>query len=170
MEDYLRVGVISSTHGIKGEVKVFPTTDDVKRFKKLRRVFLTYKNDFLELEIASVKFFKQFVILSFKGYEDINKIEKYKGCDLLISREDAVPLANNEYFICDLVGCKVVTDENTELGTLTDVLCTGANDVYIVKTEDDKEILLPVIDECILDVDIENRLVKAHVMKGLLDL
>ena len=170
MEEYLRVGVVSSTHGIKGEVKVFPTTDDVNRFKKLKSLYVEYKKEKIELSIRSVKFFKQFVILGFKDYEDINLVEKFKGCDLLVSRENAVPLKKDEYFICDLVGCSVVTDEDVTLGELTDVMLTGANDVYVVTTEEGKEILLPVIKECILDIDIENKIIKVHVMKGLLDL
>ena len=96
MEDYLRVGVISSTHGIKGEVKVFPTTDDVQRFQKLKKVFLDTGKAYVELEIGGVKFFKNQVILKFKGYDSINEIEKYKGMDLLVSREDAIPLGENE--------------------------------------------------------------------------
>lgn len=170
MENYLRVGVISSTHGIHGEVKVFPTTDDVKRFKKLKNVIIDTKKEYINMEIKSVKFFKQFAIIGFKGYDDINQIEKYKGCDLLIARKDAIPLAPNEYFICDLIGCEIITDDGSILGELTDVMTTGANDVYIVTTKEGKEILLPVIDECVLDINIEEKKIKVHIMKGLLDL
>lgn len=170
MENYLRVGVISSTHGIHGEVKVFPTTDDVKRFKKLKNVIIDTKKEYINMEIKSVKFFKQFAIIGFKGYDDINQIEKYKGCDLLIDRKDAIPLAPNEYFICDLIGCEIITDDGSVLGELTDVMTTGANDVYIVTTKEGKEILLPVIDECVLDINIEEKRIKVHIMKGLLDL
>jgi len=170
MQDYLRVGVISSTHGIRGEVKVFPTTDDVKRFKKLKKVVLAFRREEIELEIESVKFFKKFVILKFKGIDNINDVEKYKNCDLLVSRENAVKLAPNENFICDLVGCKVITDEGNELGILEDVMITGANDVYVVKDENGKEILLPVIKDCVLDVDIEEKVIKVHLLEGLLDI
>lgn len=170
MEQYLRVGVISSMHGVKGEVKVFPTTDDVNRFKKLKTVFVDFKKNLLELEINTVKFFKNFVILSFKEYDNINLIEKYKGCDLLVSREDAVPLGPGEYFICDIIGCRVITDEDKQLGVVEDVIQTGANDVYVVRNDDGRDILLPVIDECILDIDVAQRIIKAHIMKGLLDL
>lgn len=170
MEEYLRVGVISSTHGIRGEVKVYPTTDDNKRFKKLKNVILDYKGQYIDLEVSSVKFFKDMVILAFTDYDDINKIEKYKGCDLLVTRDNAVPLKENEYYICDLVGCNVYTENDDEIGILEDVITTGANDVYVVKTPEGKEILLPVIKECILDVNIEDKKVIAHIMKGLLDL
>ena len=107
MEQFLQVGVISSTHGIRGEVKVFPTTDDAARFKKLKKVLLDTGKERLELEVQSVKFFKQFVILKFKGIDNINDIEKYKGKSLLVPREDAVPLGDDEYYIADLIGMEV---------------------------------------------------------------
>lgn len=169
MEQFLRVGVISSTHGVRGEVKVFPTTDDPARFKKLKKVILDTKNGRMELEIQGVKFFKNQVILKFKGYDNINDIEKYKGMDLLVSREDAVPLEENENFIVDLIDMTVVTDTGEVLGTLTDVMQTGANDVYVVETPREKEILLPAIRDCILDVNVEEKRMLVHVLEGLLD-
>lgn len=168
MDNFLRVGVITTSHGIKGEVKVFPTTDDVNRFKKLKQVILDTGKEHIELEIEGVKFFKQLVILKFKGIDNINEIEKYKGKDLLVSRENAVKLNKDEYFIFDIIGLKVITDTQEELGELVEVLLTGANDVYVVKTSEGKEILLPAIKDCILEVDMENRLIKVHVMEGLL--
>ena len=169
MEQTLRVGVISSTHGVRGEVKVFPTTDDPQRFKKLKKVILDTGKETLDLEIESVKFFKNMVILKFKGYDNINDIEKYKGRDILIPRDQAVKLEPNENFIVDILGLKVVTDEGGELGTLTDVLQTGANDVYEVDNGE-KKILLPAIPSCILNVDLEKQLILVHVLDGLLDL
>lgn len=168
MDNYLRVGVISSTHGIKGEVKVYPTTDNLERFRSLKQVFLNTGKDYIELEIEGVKFFKQQAILKFKGFDNINDIEKYKGRDLLVTRENAVKLEEGEYFIYDLIGSKVVTEEGDTLGELTEVMTTGANDVYIVKTPDGKEILLPYISECILDIDITNKVIRAHILPGLL--
>jgi 16S rRNA processing protein RimM len=167
MNDFLRVGVISSTHGIKGEVKVFPTTDDVNRFSTLKKVLLDTGKEYKELEIEGVKFFKQFAILKFKGIDDINDIEKYKGKDLLVTREDAVELKEDEYFIYDLLGSVVVTEEGEELGELTEILTTNANDVYVVKMKDGKELLLPSIKECILDIDVENKRIKVYLMPGL---
>ena len=169
MEQTLRVGVISSTPGVRGEVKVFPTTDDPQRFKKLKKVILDTGKETLDLEIESVKFFKNMVILKFKGYDNINDIEKYKGRDILIPRDQAVKLEPNENFIVDILGLKVVTDEGGELGTLTDVLQTGANDVYEVDNGE-KKILLPAIPSCILNVDLEKQLILVHVLDGLLDL
>ncbi len=168
MDDYLQVGVIANTHGIRGEVKVFPTTDDPARFKKLKQVFLDTGNGYLEMKIEGVKFFKQFVILKFKGFDNINEIEKYKKRPLLVDREHAVRLKKDEYFIADLIGLTVYTEDGKLLGTLTDVLQTGANDVYIVEMEDKKEVLIPAIGECILEVDLEGRKMQVHLLKGLL--
>lgn len=169
MEDFLQIGVISSTHGIKGEVKVFPTTDDVNRFKKLKEVYLDTGKEHLTLHPESVKFFKQFVILKFKEFNNINEIEQYRNKSLLVDREHAVKLKKDEYFIADLIGLKVVTDEEKELGTLKEVLQTGANDVYVVEMQDGKEVLLPAIKECVLNVDIGAGVISVHVMDGLLD-
>lgn len=169
MEELFRVGVISNTHGIRGEVKVYPTTDNVRRFDDLKEVILDTGKEQLNLHVTSVKYFKNMVILKFKEFDNINDIITYKGMDLLVTRENAIPLEEGEYYIADIIGSKVITDEDKILGTLTDVLQTGANDVYVVKTKDGKEVLLPSIEECILDRDIENKIVKVHIMKGLLD-
>ena len=164
----LRVGVYSNTHGIRGEIKVFPTTDDATRFKKLKKVFLDTREGRKEFTIVQVKFFKQMVILKFKEINHINEIEPYKGCDLLIERKDAVPLAENEYFICDIIGAEVYTEDGTLFGRLKDVMTTGANDGDVVTTTEEKEVLLPVIPDCVKDIDIENKKVVVHIMKGLL--
>ena len=169
MEQLLQVGVISSTHGVRGEVKVFPTTDDANRFKKLKKVILDTGMEKKELEIQGVKFFKQFVILKFKGIDNINDIEKYKGKSLYVTRENAVKLKKDEYFIADLIDMQVVLEDGTLLGILTDVMKTGANDVYCVDSEKYGEVLLPAIGECILDVDVEGRKMTVHLMPGLID-
>ena len=150
MEELFRVGVISNTHGIRGEVKVYPTTDNVRRFDDLKEVILDTGKEQLNLHVTSVKYFKNMVILKFKEFDNINDIIPYKGMNLLVTRENAIPLEEGEYYIADIIGSKVITDEDKILGTLTDVLQTGANDVYVVKTK-------------------ENKIVKVHIMKGLLD-
>jgi 16S rRNA processing protein RimM len=170
MENYLRVGVISSTHGVHGEVKVYPTTDDISRFKKLKSCILDTGRTQMTLNIEGVKFFKGMVILKFKEFHTPEEALAYKGKDLLVTRDQAVKLKPNENFICDLIGLRVVTDEGEDFGELTDVIQTGANDVYVVKRPDGKEVLLPVIKQCILDVDLEQQQVTAHIMPGLLDL
>ena len=150
MEDLLQVGVITTTHGVRGEVKVFPTTDDPARFKKLKNVILDTGKEKLELEIAGVKFFKNMVIY--------------------VTRENAVKLKKEEYFIADLIGMKVSTDEGEELGTLSDVMQTGANDVYVISMTDGEEVLIPAIRDCIRDVDVEQGQMCVHLLPGLLDI
>lgn len=169
MEDLLQVGAITQPHGIHGEVKVFPTTNDVRRFKALKEVILDTGREKLTLEIESVKFFKQYAILKFKGFDNINDIEKYKGKPLLVTRENAVKLGRDEYFIADLIGIEVYDEDGQYLGVMKNVIETGANDVYEVVFEDGREVLFPAIKQCILDVDMENRRMKVHIMDGLLD-
>ena len=170
MEDLLQVGIITSTHGVRGEVKVYPTTDDPRRFRRLKEVVLDTGKEKMNLEIEGVKFFKQFVILKFKGLDNINDIEKYRQKSLYVTRKDAVRLQRDEYFIADLIGLKVQDEDGKELGTVKDVIETGANDVYEVEMADGKSLLLPAIKQCILNVDVENGTMQVHVLEGLLDL
>ena len=167
MEDLLQVGVMTSTHGIRGEVKVFPTTDDPNRFRKLKQVILDTGKEQLEMEIASVKFFKNMVIVKFKGIDDINDVEKYRKAGIYVTRENAVPLDENEYFIADLIGLRVIYDEEEELGVIDDVLQTGANDVYIVKKKQTPDLLIPAIKDCIKNVNIEEGTMIVHLLPGL---
>lgn len=168
MEDMLQVGVITAAHGVRGEVKVFPTTDDPARFKRSQKIILDTGKEMLPLRVQNVKFFKQFVILKFEGIDDINDIEKYKKRPLLVSREDAVPLGEDEYFIADMIGLFVETEDGERFGTLKDVIGTGANDVYVIDSEKHGEVLIPAIKECILDVDIRAGRMKIHLMDGLI--
>ncbi len=161
---------MTSVHGIKGEVKVFPTTDDSRRFKKLKQVYLDTGKELLSLEIEGVKFFKQMVILKFKGYENPDDVMKFRQKELWIDRKDAVRLSKDEYFIADLIDMEVCDEEGKLIGTLKDVISTGANDVYAVETPEGKEVLFPAIKQCVLDVDTETRKMTVHVMEGLLDL
>lgn len=167
MEELLQVGVITTTHGVHGEVKVFPTTDDPARFKKLKQVILDTGKDKIELEIAGVKFFKNLVILKFKGIDDINDVEKYRKKSLYVTRENAVKLKKNEYFIADLIGLKVSSDEGEDLGQISDVLQTGANDVYVISKDGADELLVPAIRECIKNVDVEGGTMEIHLLPGL---
>lgn len=169
MEDLFQVGIITSTHGVKGEVKVYPTTDDVKRFKKLKDIILDTGKEYVALELESVKFFKQMVILKFKGINSLNDVEKFRQKSLYVTRANAVRLRKDEYFIADLIGLKVIDEENKELGTLEDVMVTGANDVYVISLLNGKELLLPAIKQCILNVDMENQCMQVHVLDGLIE-
>ena len=163
MEDLLQVGVITTTHGIRGEVKVYPTTDDAHRFDYLESVLLDTGKELCELEIQRVKYFKQFVILKFRDVDNINDIEPYKGKSLYVTRDFAVPLEENEYYIADLIDMDVFLED----GTLKDVMETGANDVYVIHTTDKKEVLVPAIKDCVKEVDVEQNKMIIHLLKGL---
>ena len=167
LENGLRVGVIASTHGLKGEVKVYPTTDDARKFKDLSHLTLDTGKEQITLEVQQVRFFKKMVILKFKGIDHINDIEKYKGKSLWISREDVAELKENEFYVIDLIGLTVHTDDGKK-GILKDVIETGANDVYVVDFEDLGEVLIPAIKDCILNVDMETKEMKIHLIDGLL--
>lgn len=169
MEDMLQVGVITSTHGVRGEVKVFPTTDDANRFKRLKEVILDTGKEQITLEIEGVKFFKQFVILKFKGFDNINDIEKYRQKSLYVTRKNAVRLRKDEYFIADLMGLCVQNEDGEEIGILKSVMETGANDVYVIELTDGRELLLPAIKQCVLNVDVEAGFIQVHILDGLLD-
>lgn len=133
------------------------------------RCFAGYGKELLELKVEYCKFFKKFVFVKFEGLDDINEVEKYKRCPLLVTRENAVELEEDEYFVADLLGLTIVDDSGVTIGRLENVISTGANDVYEVLTEDGGRILLPAIKECILDVDMDEGIILVHLMKGLTD-
>ncbi len=218
MEDFFQVGIITSAHGLRGEVKVYPTTDDVRRFKRLKEVILDKRpeaglrsefrkkdsgsgresqdkdgspvREFLDkdgghrresrdwdvgrgeaspvLEIESVKFFKQFAILKFRGIDSPEEAGKYRGMPLLVPRSKAVPLGRDEYYTADLMGLSVMDENGTKIGVLREVLETGANDVYIIDLNDGRELLLPAIRQCVLEVDVEAGFIRIHILDGLL--
>ncbi|MCD7716978.1 MAG: ribosome maturation factor RimM [Lachnospiraceae bacterium] len=197
MQNILRVGAVTTTHGLAGEVKVFPTTDDPARFRSLKSVLIETKENGMtgrvqrgstvkhtgskdtdtdtpgtmrELEVERVRFFKNIVIVKFRGLDRIEDVEGFRGCSLYVTRENAVKLEEGEYFIADLLGLHVYTDEDCPLsGILTDVLQTGANDVYEVTLDDGRKVLIPAIRQCILDVDIEKGTMRIHLLEGLLE-
>ena len=170
MDDLLQVGVIANTHGVRGEVKVFPTTDDPTRYKQLKTVLVDNGKEQLEWEISNVRFFKQMVIVKFKDVDNIDDVLKYKGARLLIARENAVKLEEDEYFRADLFGLQALDEHGVFLGTIKDVLSTGANDVYVIQQEVGADILVPAIKECILKVDLEQRQMMVHLLPGLKEL
>jgi 16S rRNA processing protein RimM len=167
MEQFFKIGIISSTHGLKGEVKIYPTTSDITRYNDLDDVIVDTGREHLVLEIQQVKYFKKMVILKFKGIDHINDVEKYKGKALLVTRENAVKLQEDEYFIADLLGLKVVSDDG-KTGTLVDVIETGANDVYVVDFEEIGQVLIPAIKDCILNIDMEAGKIEVHLLDGLI--
>ncbi len=168
-EECIRVGIFTSTHGLKGEIKVFPTTDDPQRFLDLQEVLLVLGEKQIRFPIERVRFFKNQVILKGIGFDSIDAVEPWKGADLMISRDRAVPLAEGEYFAFELIDARVVTEDGASLGTIQEILFTGANDVYVVKNQAGREILLPAIPSCILSVDPKAKLVTVHLLPGLLE-
>lgn len=168
MEEYIEIGQIVNSYGIKGFVKVVPYTDNPERFQEFKTIFVNYRNELLEFEIDEVKINKSVVLLKFKGMNDINQIEIYKNCYLKIKKEDLKELPDDTYFIFDLIGMEVFTDKGDFLGNISDVIQTGSNDVYIVKGKDGKEILLPAIADVVKNVDIENKKMTVELLKGLI--
>lgn len=170
-ERLLNVGKIVNTHGIRGEVRVWPQTDFPEvRFKAGSRLLMVPpdQGEPVPVVVQGAREQKNLYIVKLKGFDNINDVEKFKGWDLKVGDEDRVPLAEGEYYVRDIVGCSVVTDEGESLGIITDVLSPGANDVWVVKRPRGKELLLPVIDEVVLEVDVQAKQVKVHVMEGLL--
>lgn len=170
MQDYLRVGVLVKPHGVRGEMKVFPTTDDMKRFEDLieKDVFFDIKGKYEAHKIVSVKYFKQFAILQFEDITDMDMALKLKNIDIYVKREDAVELEEGEYYIADLLGLSVYLEDGSFFGKLKDVMETGANDVYVINTKEHGEVLVPVIDDCVKEVDLENEKIIIHLMEGLI--
>ena len=170
MNKELRVGVITKTHGIRGEVRVYPTTDSPVRFTKIDKILLRKEKRLKELHVEKARVQNGLVILKFKEISDINDVEQYKGWELYIDRQDGEELKEGEYYIADIIGITVRDEDGTVLGTVKDVLETGANDVYIVERDGDRDLLIPAIKECILNVDIVENIMTVHLLPGLLDL
>lgn len=167
MEQLMEIGQIVNTYGIKGFLKVVPYTDDITRFEDLKSIYVETKNSLKTFIIEDVKYSKNLVLLKLNGIDDINAAEIYKNCYLKIERKDAVELPKDSYFIIDLIGITVFSDNNEELGNIVDVYSTGANDIYVVKNELGKQVLLPAISEVIKDVDIKNKKMIVHLIEGL---
>ena len=169
MKDYLEIGQIVNTYGIKGFLKVVTFTDDITRFKKLKSVYIDIKGNLKEFTIEEVKYSKNMVLLKFKEIPDINEAEKYRNYYIKISRDNAIKLPKDTYFIADLIGLDVYDqNSNNLLGKVDDIFSTGSNDVYVIKDELGKQILLPATQEVIKLVDIENGKIFVNLIKGLI--
>lgn len=169
MEDLLRIGVVTSPHGVKGEVKVYPTTDDLNRFRQVKRLLVDTKKAEIPMDIQSVKYFKNMVIVKLSGITSRDDAENYRNADLLIRRSES-PVEEGRYLICDLLDMRVMTEDGETYGTLTDVLETsGANFVYEVTKNDGKTVLLPAIPLCIRKVDVAKKEMTVSILPGLED-
>lgn len=166
-KEKLRIGTITKTHGLKGGVRVFPTTDNPERFASGTMLMIQSKNDVIPVTIRSVSAFKNIFIIIFEEFSDINQVEGFRGCDLFVWKDEEEPLKDNEYYVNDLIGLTVVDEEDAVFGKVTEVLVTGANDVYVVK-DDKREILVPAIKECILEISIDKGIMRVHFLPGLI--
>ena len=167
MQKRLEVGQIVNTFGIKGFVKVKPWVNDIERFDDLEKVYVKAKKETKKLEIEEVKYHKDMVLIKFKGIETVEQAEMLRNSYLEIDREDAVPLEEGTYYIVDLLESEVYSDEGEKLGILEDIYNTGAKDIYVVKNELGKTILLPGIPEVIKEVKLEEKKITVHLLKGL---
>jgi len=168
MEKDLRIGVITSTHGVHGEVNVFPTTDDLERFKQVNPVIVTTKKTEEIKKIESVKYFKGMAILKLSDVDNMDMAELLKNGEIWIDKSQS-PKEEGKYLICDLIGMTCVTEEGKKVGVVEDVLMTAANPVFSIRKEDGKELLLPKIPDCVLHVDEEKREITVYVLPGLED-
>lgn len=169
MEKYLEIGQIVNTFGIKGQVKIVPFTDDITRFDELKEIYVEKKNELKLFQIEQVNYKKNMVILKLKGIETVEEAEKLRNCYLKIDRKDAKKLPKDTYFIVDLLGLDVYTDEGKLLGKVDDIYNAGSSDIYVVKDELGKQILLPAIKDVLKEVDLGNQKIIVHLIKGLVD-
>lgn len=167
MDNYFVIGKIVNTQGIKGDVRVVPSTDDVGRFELLKTILVEKKGTLTEYEVQNVRYHKQFVLLKLKGIDDMTSAEALKNTVVKIREKDSIPCEKDEYYIRDLYDMVVVEDNGNKLGVLKDIIFTGANDVYVV-VDDDSEILIPAIKDCILKVDVENNTMTVKLLEGLI--
>lgn len=168
MEKYFEIGQIVNTSGLKGVIKVKPFTDDITKFNNFKTIYISVKKELKEFKIEQVRFSKNMVFLKLQGIDTIEEAENYRNLYLKIKRNEDEKLEEGSYYIVDIIGCEVYTDEKKLLGKVDDVFSTGSNDVYVVKDELGKQILLPAIKDVIKNIDIKNKIITVHLLEGLL--
>ncbi len=169
MVENLQVGKIVNTHGVKGEIKLIPLTNDPRRFDELKWAYIEKDGQLEKHSILDAKYVKGSVMIKFSGIESMSEAEKYKDCFVLVDREHAVKLPEDSFFICDIIGCSVFDENGRLLGELTNVLETGSNDVYVVKDDSGKEILIPALKSVVSNVSLDQQRIDVIIPKGLLD-
>jgi 16S rRNA processing protein RimM len=171
MIQYIEVGKIVNTHGVAGELKIMPLTDDPKRYNKLKSVYISLKigEGMKKYDVMGVRYHKNFVIMKVKDIDDLNAAEKLKEHFVIVDRKDAVKLPKDTFFICDLIGMNVYDEEGKSLGVLTDVLKTGSNDVYVVKSDSLGDILIPALKTVVKKVCFEENKMVVNLPQGLID-
>lgn len=167
MEEYFEIGQIVNTSGLKGILKIKPFTDDIKKFSNLKTIYIKTKSGLTEFKIEQVRYVKNMVMLKLAAIDTVEEAEKYRNLYIKILRDQEEELEEGSYYVVDILGCKVNTDANQELGKIVDVFQTGSNDVYVVKDEQGKQILLPAIKQVIKNVDIKNKIITVHLLEGL---
>ena len=167
-QSFFEIGQIVNTFGIKGFVKINPFTDDLERFEELKSVFVVKNKELIEMQIEEVKYHKHLVLVKFKGIEDINMAEKYKGCYIKIKRENARKLPEDTYFIADLIGIKVYDEDGNLLGKVDDIYNNKSTDIYVIKDDLGKQILLPSTKEVIKQIDVDEEKMVVHLIDGLI--
>lgn len=167
MLEYLSIGQIINIHGFKGEVKVYPLTDDVSRFKKLKVVYVEENNRLVRYEVEGVKLLRNTVVVKLKGIDTEEAANKLRNFYMKVDRKSAVKLPQNSYFICDLIDLEAFDERGLFLGTIKDVLQTGSNDVYVIQT-DGKDLLIPALKEVVKEIDLENRKIVVQLPEGLI--
>lgn len=168
MTKYLEIGQIVNTFGIKGMVKIKPFTDDINRFDKLKKVYIKNKESKKEYQIQEVKYHKNMVLMKLEGIDTVEQADLLRQSYLLVNRDDEEPLEEGVYYIVDLIGLEVYTDEGVLLGNVDDIFNTGSNDIYVVKDGKGKQILLPGIPDVIKNVDLESGKIIVHLIPGLM--
>ena len=167
MTKYLEIGQIVNTFGIKGMVKVKSFTDNIERFSNLEKIYIKNKSGQTEYKIQEVKYHKNMVLIKFEGIENPEQADLLRNSYLIVDRETEEPLEAGRYYIVDMIGLDVFTDDNEYLGKLEDIYNTGSNDIYVVKNELGKQILLPAIEDVIKNIDMDNKKVIVHLIPGL---
>ena len=168
MQGNLEIGQIVNTFGIKGFVKVNPFVDDITRYDDLEKVYVKRNKELKEMEVEEVKYHKNMVLVKFKGIDRVEDAELLRNSYLEVDRENAIELQEGEYFIADLLGLNVYDEEGKSLGKLEDIFNTGSNDIYVVKTEEGKQILLPAISEVIKEINLQENKIVVHLLEGLI--
>lgn len=169
MYEYLQIGEIVNTHGVKGEVKVLPLTDNQDRFDSMKSIYIDRNGNIEKIKIEGVKHLKSTVVLKLEGIDTIEAAEAMKGLFLQVDRKNAVKLSKDSYFICDIIGSQVEDMSGVVLGKLTEVLQTGSNDVYVVRNDEGREILLPALKNVIREVSVKAGVIKVEIPEGLID-
>ncbi|MDP4094445.1 MAG: ribosome maturation factor RimM [Bacillota bacterium] len=168
MEEYLEIGKIINVHGVKGELKVLPLTDDPSRYDELKWAYIEKEGQLKRYDFQGVKYFKGFVFLKLKGIDAVEDAELLKNLFIKVDRKNAVKLPENSYFICDLIGCEVLDENDNKLGILNNIISTGSNDVYIVKDENDREILIPALKSVVREISVDNKIIRVTLPEGLI--